>query len=95
MTLRKLSDPEIESELAKLEQWTLKDGKLHRDLQFETFVHAFGFMSKVALLAEAMSHHPEWFNVYNRLSIDLRTHDVDGISASDFELATKIEALLG
>ena len=94
MTPHKLSTTEVETRLAELEHWTLVDGKLHRDLQFEDFVQAFGFMTQVALLAEAMTHHPEWFNVYNRVSINLRTHDADGISASDFELAQKIEQLL-
>ena len=94
MTLRKLTEAEIDAHLKEVPSWTLQDGKLHRDLQFANFVQAFGFMSSVALVAESMNHHPEWFNVYNRVSIDLRTHDVDGLSSGDFELAKQIEALL-
>jgi 4a-hydroxytetrahydrobiopterin dehydratase len=71
----------------------LANGKLHKEFTFDGFVKAFGFMSAVALIAERMNHHPEWFNVYNRIVIDLSTHDVGGISALDFELATKIDAL--
>lgn len=91
--LRKLSEQEISERLASLEGWTLADGKLHRELKFDNFVSAFGFMASVALVAESMNHHPEWFNVYNRVVIDLATHDVDGISQSDFDLANKINAL--
>ena len=92
--LRKLESQEIEAELAKLSDWTLKDGKLRRELRFADFVQAFGFMSQVALLSEARNHHPEWFNVYNRVVIDLSTHDVGGLSSSDFELAAAINQVL-
>jgi len=94
MAIEKLSAEEIERRLGELEGWTVADGKLHRDLQFANFVDAFGFIARVALHAEAMNHHPEWFNVYNRVSIDLSTHDAGGISRHDFELAEKINALL-
>ena len=93
--LHKLSDREIEDQLAKLDNWSIVAGKLHRDYAFSDFVEAFGFMSRVALVAEAINHHPEWFNVYNRVTIDLATHDVDGLSDNDFILATKIEKLAG
>ncbi|MEM8932349.1 MAG: 4a-hydroxytetrahydrobiopterin dehydratase [Acidobacteriota bacterium] len=95
MTLRKLDDGEIEARLAELPEWRLVDGKLHRELQFVDFSEAFGFMTRVALVAEAMHHHPEWFNVWNRVVIDLETHDVGGLSTSDFELAATIDALSG
>ncbi len=91
--LRKLQASEIRQRLDDLAHWTLEAGKLHRALQFSDFVSAFGFMSSVALVAESMNHHPEWFNVYNRVVIDLATHDVDGISQRDFDLAGKIDAL--
>ncbi len=90
----KLDDAQIAAALAALPNWSLAGGKLHRELKFPSFVHAFGFMSKVALLAEAMDHHPEWFNVYGTVRIDLTTHDCQGISDRDFALARKIEALL-
>ena len=93
MAVKKLSQEEIEQRLGQLEGWTLKDGKLHRDFVFADFVRAFAFMTRIALVAEAMGHHPEWFNVYNRVSIDLRTHDVGGLSASDFELAARVNEL--
>lgn len=95
MALQKLDDDQIASHLAKLDGWSLENGKIHKDFQFADFIEAFGFMTRVALAAEAMQHHPEWFNVWNRVSIDLATHDVGGISTSDFELASKIDALAG
>lgn len=88
---RKLGDSEIQKNLAELAGWSIKSGKLHKSFQFGSFVEAFGFMVKVALTAEAMNHHPEWFNVYNKVTVDLNTHDLDGISTWDFELARKIE----
>lgn len=88
MALRKLTNDEIGAGLDKLPGWEVVDGKLHREFAFPTFVEAFGFMSSLALVAEAKNHHPEWFNVYNRVVIDLNTHDVGGLSAGDFELAT-------
>ena len=74
--------------------WVVDGDKLHRDLQFNNFVEAFGFMAKVALLAESKNHHPNWSNVYNRVSIDLTTHDLGGLSSLDVELASAIDALL-
>jgi 4a-hydroxytetrahydrobiopterin dehydratase len=91
--LAKLSESEIRSALDTLTGWTVLNGKLHRDYTFADFVHAFGFMASAALVAEAMGHHPEWFNVYNRVTVDLTTHDAGGISAKDFELAGKLNAL--
>ena len=63
------------------------DGKLHREYKFADFVHAFGFMTTAALAIEKMNHHPEWFNVYNQVRVDLTTHDAGGITAKDVELA--------
>jgi 4a-hydroxytetrahydrobiopterin dehydratase len=89
----KLSESEIQSALRERSAWTVVNGKLHREYKFADFVHAFGFMTCAALSAEAMNHHPEWFNVYNRLTIDLTTHDAGGITAKDFQLAAKLDAL--
>jgi 4a-hydroxytetrahydrobiopterin dehydratase len=83
----KLSQSEIDDRLKKLPDWNLENGKLHRELKFKDFVSAFSFMTAVAIQAEKMNHHPEWFNVYSTVKIDLSTHDVGGISERDFELA--------
>lgn len=88
---KKLNDAEIESQLTSLSDWTVENSKLHKSFQFDSFVEAFGFMTKVALVAEAMNHHPEWFNVYNKVVVDLATHDLGGISTYDFELARKMD----
>jgi 4a-hydroxytetrahydrobiopterin dehydratase len=91
--LRKLTEVEIESRLASLPGWAIVDGKLHREFQFKDFVSAFAFMTAVALVAESKNHHPEWSNVYNKVVIDLTTHDVQGISTHDFDLATAATTL--
>lgn len=88
-----LSTAELNDALTQLTGWSIERGKLHRQLQFKSFVEAFGFMSSVALVAESMGHHPEWFNVYNRVTIDLTTHDAGGITSKDIELARKINEL--
>ena len=93
MSIDKLSAQEIDSRLSRLSGWTIAAGKLHKDYVFDDFVHAFGFMTRVALVAEAMNHHPEWSNVYKRVSIDLVTHDAGGLSRLDFKLAAKIDEL--
>jgi 4a-hydroxytetrahydrobiopterin dehydratase len=87
---QKLSDAEVAARLADLPGWEVVEGKLQRTFTFSSFVIAFGFMSSVALMAEAMNHHPEWSNVYNRVTIALMTHDVGGISTLDFDLARRI-----
>ncbi len=92
--VEKLSKTQIGEAAATLDGWELQDGKLHRQFKFKTFVEAWGFMSRVALLAEKMNHHPEWFNVWNTVRIDLSTHEVRGLSTYDVELATKHNALL-
>ena len=84
---RAMSEEEIGRELGSLEGWAISDDKLHRSFTFDNFVEAFGFMSRVALIAEKMDHHPEWSNVYNRVAVDLTTHDADGITELDFSLA--------
>jgi 4a-hydroxytetrahydrobiopterin dehydratase len=90
----KLSDQEVQAQLKDLSGWELKDSKLHKAYKFKNFVEAFGFMTRGALEAEKLNHHPEWFNVYNRVVIDLTTHDAGGISDLDVALAKKFDALV-
>ena len=90
---KKLPEQEIEHEVAKIPGWRVLNGKLNRTFEFESFVQAFGFMTKVAMESEKLNHHPEWFNVYNRLEINLVTHDVNGISNYDIKLAENINRL--
>ena len=90
----KLTDKEVATRLGEINGWKLESGQLHKEFNFEDFSEAFGFMSRVALLAEQQNHHPEWTNVYNRVAILLSSHDVDGISGRDFKLASAIDALL-
>jgi 4a-hydroxytetrahydrobiopterin dehydratase len=91
----KLKRAEIASAMSKLPAWKVKDGKLHREYVFVDFVAAFAFMSGAALVAQAMDHHPEWFNVWNKVRIDLSTHDAGGITALDVKLAQSMEELAG
>ena len=92
MTRKPLSEAEIASQLEQLSGWTLKSGKLHRELSFADFKEAFGFMTKAAMLSEQMNHHAEWFNVYNRVTIDLHTHDANGITQLDVDWAKAADA---
>ncbi len=87
------SQPEVAAFLAEHPRWSMDDGKLRRALRFADFVTAFGFMTAVALVAESSDHHPNWENVYNRVSITLWSHDVHGITARDFKLAAAIDSL--
>jgi 4a-hydroxytetrahydrobiopterin dehydratase len=95
MAATKLTDDAVKARMKGLKGWELAGGKLHRELKFKDFVEAWGFMTRAAIVAQEMNHHPEWFNVYNRVVIDLATHDVGGISEKDFELAGKMEGLVG
>jgi 4a-hydroxytetrahydrobiopterin dehydratase len=88
-----LSTDAINAALNELTGWSVERGKLHRQFQFNSFVEAFGFMSSAALVAEAMGHHPEWFNVYNRVTVDLTTHDAGGITDKDVTLAKRMNEL--
>ena len=91
-----LSETEIQTALAELPGWEVVHGKLHKTFKFADFTAAFGFMTKVAIEANTMNHHPEWCNVWNRVTIDLVTHSVgDRISNLDVMLAKKIESLAG
>lgn len=89
----KLDSSEIEAKLRTLSDWTVEDGKLHRVFKFPDFVEAFGFMASAAIEAEKMDHHPEWSNVYNKVSVDLVTHEAKGITERDFVLAAKMNKL--
>ena len=89
----KLSDKEIEHAIQALADWQLVNGKLHREYKFSDFTHAFGFMTMAAIGIEKMNHHPEWFNVYNRVSVDLTTHDSGGVTKNDLDLASLLEGI--
>lgn len=88
----RLTDLEIGRALTGLDNWSYT-GKLHKQYTFPDFVHAFGFMATAALVIEKMNHHPEWSNVWNRVTVDLTTHDAGGVSARDFELARELDRL--
>ena len=91
----KLTEQEIDDALSQLHGWTLDDGKLNREFKFDNFVEAFGFMTRAAIEAEKMDHHPEWSNVYSRVSVQLVTHSASGITELDMKLAGIMNALAG
>src|ERR1700722_6861891 len=93
----KLSESEIEARLEskELAGWKSIDGKLHKSYRFHDFVEAWGFMSRAALAAEKMDHHPDWSNVWNKVTVDLSTHSAGGLTKNDFELAGKMEQIYG
>ena len=95
--IAKLTDAERKTTLAELGHWQLAEKRdaIQRSFKFKNFNEAWGFMNRVALLAEKDDHHPEWFNVYNRVDILLSTHDCDGLSARDVKLAKAIDRLVG
>ena len=95
MAATPLTAAEIAALAETLPAWSLREGKLQRELRFRDFSEAFAFITRVALAAEQLNHHPEWSNVWNRVSIDLITHDTGGLSNLDLELAARIDALLG
>jgi len=88
-----LTGDELARAVAALPGWSIAAGKLHREFKFPDFVRAFSFMSAAALVAEARNHHPEWFNVYGRVVVDLTTHDAGGITQNDLDLAKKMNEL--
>ena len=92
---KKLDESELQSAVTSLPGWTLVQGKLHREYKFADFVHAFGFMATSAIAIEKMNHHPEWFNVRNKVVVDLTTHDAGGVSAKDVELAKLLDGFAG
>jgi 4a-hydroxytetrahydrobiopterin dehydratase len=96
MTLATLNDTERHLALVQLPQWTLSDDGLaiKRTFRFTDFAQAFGFMARVAIVAEKADHHPEWFNVYNRVEVTLTTHDVGGLSQRDVALAQTMDTMV-
>ena len=94
MSIKILNEHEIKSLIKEFPEWSIKNNKLHREFIFKNFIHAFAFISQIAIISEKMDHHPEWSNVYNRVTINLTTHDLNGISSLDRELALKIDEVL-
>ncbi|MGH9696421.1 MAG: 4a-hydroxytetrahydrobiopterin dehydratase [Bryobacteraceae bacterium] len=93
MRLPKLSDEEVRQAIQNLPGWQVINGKLHREYKFPDFTHAFGFMTMAAIGIEKLNHHPEWFNVYNRVTVYLTTHDSGGITKNDLDLASLLEGI--
>jgi 4a-hydroxytetrahydrobiopterin dehydratase len=93
MSTPKLTSPELEAALASLDGWDVVSGKLHKQYTFPDFVHAFGFMATSAIAIEKRNHHPEWSNVYNRVTVDLITHDSAGITRKDVDLAKMLDEI--
>jgi 4a-hydroxytetrahydrobiopterin dehydratase len=91
--MKKMKKGEVAASLKDLPGWSVKSGKLHREYKFADFPHAFGMMATAAPAIEKMDHHPEWSNVYNRVTVDLSTHDAGGITQKDFDLATLLEGI--
>jgi 4a-hydroxytetrahydrobiopterin dehydratase len=89
----RLTVSEVQDAVAGLNGWSIEDGKLSRDFKFASFIEAFGFMASAAIEAEKMNHHPEWSNVYSKVSVQLVTHSANGITNLDVELAEKMNAL--
>ena len=88
---KKLSGNELDETVKSLSGWELKDGKLQKSFKFSNFIEAFGFMTRIALEAEKINHHPEWSNVYNTVTVKLSTHDTGGITDYDIKLANIID----
>ena len=80
--------------LEKNPSWNINDKSIKKEFKFKNFIDAFGFISKVALLSEKMDHHPNWQNTYNKVTIELTTHDIGGITSSDIKLAEAIDILI-
>jgi 4a-hydroxytetrahydrobiopterin dehydratase len=87
----KLSAADVTARIVSVPGWSVEKDKLHREYKFPDFAHAFSFMAMIATVAEKMDHHPEWLNVYNRITVDLSTHDAGGITELDFQLAAAME----
>jgi 4a-hydroxytetrahydrobiopterin dehydratase len=93
--MKKLNEQEIQEKMTEMNPaWMIESKFLHREFLFKDFVEAFSFMTAVALVAEKSAHHPNWKNVYNKVTIDLNTHDADGITAKDFDLAKAIDKIV-
>lgn len=91
---KNLTEDEIHSALQSLHDWKVNSQhKLEREFTFKTFAEAFSFMTRVAFEAEHLNHHPDWSNSYNKVKVELMTHDSDGITAKDVALASRIEKI--
>jgi 4a-hydroxytetrahydrobiopterin dehydratase len=93
MARRKLTDEELADALQRMSGWEVKEGKLHKEFKFGSFAEAMGWMVSAGIHADKLDHHPEWANVYSRVTVDLVTHDLDAISTLDVTLAEKMDAL--
>lgn len=92
--MKKLNELEIQAQMTSIDPaWKFKGKFIHRDFLFKDFTEAFSFMTAVALIAEKSGHHPDWKNVYNKVTIALNTHDADGITTKDFDLAKAIDGI--
>ena len=91
--MKTYNEEEAQEKLSQLPGWSFKEKGIEKTFTFSDFVAAFGFMTQAAIIAEKVNHHPEWFNVYNRVEIRLSTHDAGGLTDKDFDLAKKMEAL--
>lgn len=89
----KLDDESVRQQLLQLHGWARSNGKLRKRFTFADFAEAFGFMAAVAVVAERMNHHPEWSNIYNRVEVELVTHDAGGLTMLDFALARRMDEL--
>ena len=92
--MMRLSQMDIDEQLKNLPGWSVVNEKLHKEFQFDSFNQAFGFMTRAAMEIEKMNHHPEWFNVYNKITIELTTHDAGGITKNDVNLARILNSLI-
>ena len=91
----RLSAKDVDARLSALPGWKRSKGKLHRTFTFADFSEAFAFMTRAALAAEKLDHHPDWSNVWNKVTVDLNTHDAGGITELDFKLAEKMNRIAG
>ena len=91
---RLLDESELQDALAELDGWEVVDEKLHRELHFADFSEAFGFMTRVALAAEKLDHHPDWSNSWNQVVIDIVSHDAGGLTATCFDLAARVDTFV-
>nr|WP_115816459.1 4a-hydroxytetrahydrobiopterin dehydratase [Winogradskyella eximia] len=92
--MMKLDDNTIEKKLSQLPEWEYYDNAIHTEYEFENFKDCFSAMSRIAFECEALNHHPNWSNIYNVLKISLSTHDADGVTDKDFQLAQAIETIV-
>ena len=89
-----IDNNELNSFIEKKKSWITYNQTIKKEFKFNNFIEAFGFMSKVALLSEKMDHHPNWQNTYNKVTIELTTHDIGGVTANDITLAEAINKLI-